>query len=68
MKDDATGASLIASNHNNHGYATLTVDAKTISGTITLVDEKKYPGNPAFDTFSYPAEAIKLGKGVVMNL
>ncbi len=68
VKDDATGASLIISNHTNHGYSTLTVDAETISGTVTLVEEKKYPGNPEFDTFSYPAKAIKLSKGVVASL
>ena len=66
--DAATGARLIASNHNNHGYTTLTVDAKSISGVVSLVEEKKYPAEPKFDTFSYSAKAMKLDGQTVVSL
>ncbi len=66
--DTATGARLIASNHDNHGYTTLTVDSQNISGVVTLVEERKYPAEPKFDTFSYPAKALKLPDGVTVSL
>jgi hypothetical protein len=68
VQDPQTGAQLISSNHTNHGYATLTVDAKTISGVVTTIDEAKYPGKPAEDTFSYPAKAQLLPAGVTVSL
>lgn len=68
VKDENTGAHLITSNHNNHGYTTITVDADNISGVASMVEEKKYPAEPTFDTFSYPAKAIKLPDGVVASL
>ncbi len=67
-EDPQTGAQLIASNHTNHGYATLTVDPNSISGVITTVDEQRYPGEADADTFSYPAQALYLPDGVVVSL
>ena len=68
VKDAQTGAQLITSNHTNHGYATLTVDAKNISGVVSTIDETRYSGNPAEDMFSYPARALYLADGVVVSL
>jgi hypothetical protein len=68
VKDPLTGAQLIAGNHTNHGYATLTVDAKNISGVITTIDETKYPGNPVEDEFSYPVAALRLPNGEMASL
>jgi len=66
--DPNTQAKLIKSNDTNHGYVTLTVDAKNISGVATTVDEKKYKGQPQLDTFSYPAAAVTLAAGDVISL
>ena len=68
VEDQETQAKLIYSNHTNHGYVTLTVDEKSISGTVTLVEETKYPAADAADTFSYSAKAIYLPKGAVVSL
>ena len=68
VKDAQTGANLIASNHNNHGYATITVDAENISGVVSTIDEVKYKGNSAEDRFSYPAKALTLPDGQVVSL
>ena len=68
VNDAKTGANLIFSNHTNHGYSTLTVDAKTISGSVTLVEETKYPAVASADTFSYPAQALFLPKNAVVGL
>jgi hypothetical protein len=59
---------LIDFNHTNHGYATLTVDAKNISGVVTTIDERKYPGSPAADKFSYPVAPLILPKNAVISL
>ncbi len=68
IKDEDTGAHLIFSNHTNHGYCTITVDQHTISGSVDLVEEAKYPAISAADTFSYPAGAIFLPDGVTISL
>ena len=68
VKDPQTDAQLVASNHNNHGYATLTVDAENITGVITTIDELKHKGNPAEDKFSYPSKAQILPPGVTVSL
>jgi hypothetical protein len=67
-QDPTTQASLIAFNKTNHGYATLTIDAHNITGTVTTVDEAKYPGQTGADTFSYPAKAITLADATVVSL
>ena len=66
--DANTQAKLIAQNKTNHGYATLTVDAHNISGTLTTVDEMKYKGAKAADKFKYSAKALHLPKGVTISL
>jgi hypothetical protein len=66
-QDSDTGARLIKENHKKHGYATLTVSEETISGTVTLVQPNEDP-EVDFDTFSYPAKAIRLPDGVVVSL
>ena len=66
-KDPNTEAHLIASNHKNHGYITLTVDAKNISGTMTIVSDDNSPSSQA-DKFSYPATAQFLADGVMVSL
>ncbi len=66
--DSGTGAKLIFSNHTNHGYCTLTIDKETISGSVDLVEEGKYPAKSAADTFSYPAGALYLAENAVVSL
>ena len=68
VTDPLTGAQLIAGNHTNHSYATLTVDAKNISGVITTIDETKYKGKPDEDKFSYPSKALLLPDAAVVSL
>ena len=65
--DPDTGASLIFENHKLHGYVTLTVDAKNITGTVTLVDTA---GNiqTGADKFKYPAAALMLPANEVVSL
>jgi hypothetical protein len=47
---------------------TLTVDADKISGVATTIDEIKYKGEEAADTFSYTAKALFLEKGTTISL
>jgi len=66
--DPNTEAKLVAGNDTQHGYTTFTVDAKTISGTMSLVEDLKRPANPKADTFSYPAGAILLPDPATVGL
>ena len=66
--DPETGATLIAGEHNLHGYVTLTVDSKNISGTMTTVDQHSGDIVADVDTFKYPATAVTLPKDVVVSL
>jgi acid phosphatase type 7 len=66
--DPTTDAKLIAANDKQHGYATITVDKKSISGTMSTVDTPKAVGKKAADTFSYPVAATELPDGVVVSL
>jgi 3',5'-cyclic AMP phosphodiesterase CpdA len=66
--DADTGATMVAGDDLQHGYAVLTVDADTISGTMNLVADLKRKAKPGADTFSYPAKAIYLPSGVIVNL
>jgi acid phosphatase type 7 len=68
VTDPTTGASLIASNHTNHGYLTLTITKDEISGVMSAVEERKHPADPEADKFSYPAKALNLKKGIVVSL
>lgn len=66
--DPATEAELVAANKTNHGYLTITVDANTISGVMSAVEETKYPANARADVFSYSAKALTLPDGAVVSL
>lgn len=66
--DTQTGAKLIFSNHTNHGYCTLTIDKESISGSVTLVEDGKYPAISAADTFHYPAAALFLAENATVSL
>ncbi len=66
--DPATGAMLVKFNDTNHGYATLSVDANSISGVVTTIDSTKNAGQARFDEFSYPAKALFLGDSDVVSL
>lgn len=68
VADHDTAATLIYSNHTNHGYCTLTITQDKISGTVNLVEETKYPAVANADSFTYPAGAITLPKGAVVSL
>ena len=65
--DSATGASLIAGDHSHYGYATLTIDANTISGSVTTVNTDGSVNAPS-DPFSYPVQAQFLADGVIVSL
>ncbi len=65
--DNTTGATLVAGDHAHHGYATLTIDANTISGNVTMV-QTDGTVNPPTDPFSYPAQAQFLPDGVIVSL
>ena len=64
MADAALEVRLVAAEHKQHGYVTLTVDAETISGTVTFIDPADSSATPGVDPFSYPATAITLADGV----
>jgi hypothetical protein len=49
--DPATQASLIAADDTHWGYATLTVDAQNITGTVTLTPNVGETGATTIDTF-----------------
>jgi hypothetical protein len=64
--DDATGAHLLFGDDNYHGYLTLAVDAKHISGKYVSLDKS---GKKAkHEDFSYTSEAKFLPKDVVLSL
>ena len=66
--DPNTQATLEAANDTQHGYVTFAVDAKTIRGTMSLVEDLKRPANPKADTFSYPAGAMLLPDPTTVSL
>lgn len=66
--DPDTQAKLVAANDQQHGYATLTVDKKQISGTMSVIETPKLSANDSADTFSYPAAALELPAGAIVNL
>jgi hypothetical protein len=66
--DPNTQAKLIAANDKQHGYASITVDAHNISGTMSTIDTPQAAGSKTADTFSYTAAAIQLPAGVVVSL
>jgi hypothetical protein len=69
--DHDLGAKLMFHDQYHHGYVTLTVDDKTISGVMTPIAEtgsKKHKTDAEPDTFSYTAELLKLKDGVTVSL
>lgn len=68
--DPTTGADLLFEEHQHHGYMTLTVDAKTISGVMQSVANGtgKFQTPGPTHTFSYPADLITLPKAEVVSL
>jgi hypothetical protein len=66
--DANTGATMVYGDDKHHGYATITIDAKNISGTATTVASTKSKGSPTADQFSYPAGAIYLPDGATVSL
>ncbi len=66
--DPQTNATLMVSNHTQHGYLTLTVDPQTISGSMTTVDRTSDSATPNIDTFRYPAGPIFLPSGAIVSL
>jgi hypothetical protein len=66
--DPDTEARLVFEEHKRHGYLTLTVDAKSISGTMTVTDPPGQDPTPDVDTFQYPGTAVFLSKNAVANL
>jgi hypothetical protein len=68
VEDPQTHAQLIYANNTNHGYLTMSVDANTISGVMTTIDETNHPGNARADSFSYTAKALTVPAGKVVSL
>ncbi len=68
--DAATGAHLLFEEHQHHGYMTLTVDKKAISGVMTSVanGSGKFTTSGPTNTFSYPAGFISLPEGATVSL
>jgi hypothetical protein len=66
--DNTTNATLIRSEHQHHGYLTLTIDAKTISGAVTIVDPVTGQASDLGDNFSYSAKAQRLPAGTTVSL
>jgi hypothetical protein len=67
--DAATGAKLVAANDKQHGYATITVDAHNVSGTMSTIATPALAAQKDADKgYSYPAGLIELPKGAVVSL
>ncbi len=66
--DPNTNATLISADDQHWGYVTLTVDAQTISGKVTLIENANDSAPPQTDSFSYPAVARYLPAGVTVSL
>jgi hypothetical protein len=66
--DPDTQATLIAADDKRHGYLTLTIDKKSISGTMTATDPPDGPPAKDVDAFHYPAKALTLDGDAVVSL
>jgi hypothetical protein len=60
--DPSNGAQLKAFDDSMHGYLTLTIDEKTISGILTLVDQDS-GASSAGDTYTYTAKPLHVKEG-----
>lgn len=65
--DPENGAKLVAGDDQNHGYMTLTVNAKNISGRVTSVNDVTGAAT-VIDQFSYPTAERTLPAGVTVRL
>jgi hypothetical protein len=65
--DSSTGATLIKGNDKLHGYLTIKVDSKHISGTSFLVDKDSGDATK-YDQFQYPTKALNLKEDTTANL
>jgi len=65
--DPDNNATLIAADDQNHGYMTLTVDAKNVSGAVTSVNDSTGAATP-LDQFAYTAAALPLPAGATVSL
>jgi acid phosphatase type 7 len=65
--DPDNNAKLAAADDKSHGYTTLTVDAKNISGEVTSVNNKTGHAS-RLEAFAYPAAARTLPAGATVNL
>jgi acid phosphatase type 7 len=66
--DPNTGANLIKSVADRHGYLTLAIDGQNISGALTTVTTDGQPPTPNVDPFVYPTARLQLPAGAVVNL
>jgi hypothetical protein len=66
--DDKNGSKLVASDDKNHGYLTLSVDDKTIAGSMTTIDKDTGEPSPAADTFEYSAKPLILEESIAVSL
>jgi hypothetical protein len=66
--DTDTGATLVFKEDQRHGYVTLTIDADSISGTMTVTDPDGGDPTRNVDTFQYSAKALTLPKNAVVSL
>ena len=68
-EDPTTGAKLIYGEDTFYGYMTLTVDAQAITGRTTAVlPRATAAAAPPPDSFSYPAAAVVLPEGAMVDL
>lgn len=65
--DATTSAKLVYGDDENHGYVTITVDAKNVSGVMTTVN-KETGEKTATDSFQYTAKALFLKAGEIVDL
>jgi acid phosphatase type 7 len=65
--DDQTGAKLIFGDDKNHGYTILSVDSKSISGTVFAIDKVSGKATVS-DTFKYPTKKMVLNSGNAASL
>ncbi len=69
--DEDLGAKLVFHDSYHHGYATITVDADHVSGTMTPVAEtgsRKHQKDAVPDKFSYTAKPLRLPNKAMVSL
>jgi hypothetical protein len=66
--DDQTNAKLVFGDDHNHGYVTLTVDGKSISGIYTRVSDVDGKVTASAEKFTYPVQALMLSGDTNISL